>query len=34
MATQEKVVKVVFPLDVDEDGFPPLSAESLNAWEA
>ncbi|MEZ4317125.1 MAG: DUF4265 domain-containing protein [Myxococcota bacterium] len=23
--------KIVFPLDVDEDGFPPIGSESLNA---
>jgi len=24
-------VKIVFPLDVDEDGFPPIGSEALNA---
>ena len=24
-------VKIVFPLDVDQDGFPPIGSESLNA---
>jgi len=26
------LVKVRFELDVDEDGFPPISVERLNAW--
>lgn len=27
----ERFVKIVFRLEVDEDGYPPVSAESLNA---
>ena len=26
-----KAVKIVFTLDVDEDGFPPIASEALNA---
>lgn len=27
----DEFVKIVFPLEVDEDGFPPIASESLNA---
>ncbi len=27
----DEFVKIVFPLEIDDDGFPPIASESLNA---